>query len=143
MKKFLFVFFSIFACLVLSSCSDEFGCMSISCYWSFYLPEAEANKVYKVFDNKEKTEIRKYPKDKDGYDLFFENYGEELQTRRDYTETIKVYIEYVDGTSEEIEVTVEIPYLEDDAEDKTIVVPSKKFTEGIECNFDYRFSRWI
>ena len=140
MKKFLFASFSIFACMMFLSCSDEFGCMYIDYYCNIYLPENEGIILYETI-NFEKSQMKKIQSNKEGYDLFVYYSGTELQTRRDYKKTIKAYIEYVDGTSEVIETTIEIPYLEDEGKDIAIVIPSKKYTTGIEFHFKYSFSR--
>jgi hypothetical protein len=109
MKKMLLIAFSIFICLVFSGCSDEFGCMDINYSWGFYLPEKEGAMFYETFDS-DRSEIREYKSDKEGYDLFVIQSGEELHTRRNYKKTKKVYITYRDGTpEEEIEPGVEIP----------------------------------
>lgn len=121
-------------------CSDEFGCMDITYSWGFYLPENEGAMYYETFDS-DRSEISKYPSDKEGYDLFVIQSGEELHTRRDYKKTKKAYIEYADGTPEEIEPGVEIPYLGDEREKITVVVPSEKYEDGIECYFSYQFDR--
>jgi|GEM_PF-3745891 len=137
-RKFILIL-SIFACLVLSSCSDEFGCMHISYSWCFYLPEKEASLFYETYDS-DKTEMRKYPSDKEGYDAFVIQSGEDLHTRRNYTNSQKAYIEYVDGTSEIVEPAIEIAYLDGD-EKQPIFVCSNKYNSGIECYFSYIFFR--
>lgn len=89
-----------------------------------------------------KKELNKIDSDKEGYDRFVYDLLEDLHTRRDYKNTITAYIEYLDGSSEEIEASIEIPYLKG-SDRITIVVPSKKCVNGIECDFYFIFYRSI
>lgn len=120
-RKFLWLLCTVL-CIGLLGCDDEFGSLNLFERWYIAIPKGIVNKVF-VKNENESIDLRRgsdskiaeinVPKEfsTEKYVLFLLDESEQLVTRRNYLEDVTFGVVFLDGETEEINQTIEIPYL--------------------------------
>ncbi|AEE17422.1 hypothetical protein [Treponema brennaborense] len=147
MKKLILLLAVCVCALTCTGCSDEWGSKSVSITYYLYIGEesAELGPVKAVYDVNADGTLVKYPlialTSRPG---FLGSGRGQPETRRDFTYSVKLEIQYESGKNVRVFASIYVPYLE---EDGIYAIPVKFTSEDgsivYEGKISYIFSRSI